>query len=296
MVSACHRLSERKSVGVRRLGLDADLKYRGAMQRTAVALLVAIVAATPPALSEMADAERAFAKRASQVGVRDSFLEFLADDAIRFDAEPSRAKPFFEQMKPQPPSAVELTWEPRYGDVAASGELGYLTGPASRIVHTGAQQAATQLAYFSIWKRQPDGTFKVFIDQGITTPQAVTFPDGFTRPDASNRYSGNGADGQFTLSRADAMRQPTMNADVHVYRDGEMPFVGQAAAKRIVVDERERRNEPLYAESAKSADLGITYGRYQWKNERGHYLRVWTRSRTGRWALAFEVTAPGRSD
>jgi ketosteroid isomerase-like protein len=187
-----------------------------------------------------------------------------------------------------------LIWEPRFGDIAASGELGYLTGPASRIVHTDPQQPVTELAYFSIWKRQPDGTFKVFIDQGITTPQAVTFPDGFTRADASNRYTGNGADGNFTLSKADSTKPPPMVGDAHVYRDGQMPFIGKAAAQRIYVDERDRRTESLYAEAAKSADLGITYGRYTLKDESGHYVRVWTRSRTGRWQLAFEVTAPQR--
>jgi len=72
-------------------------------------LIAALVLAlqVPVPLSEMADAERAFARRASQLGVRDSFLEFFADDAVRFDEQPSAAKPFLEKLKPQPPSVVE---------------------------------------------------------------------------------------------------------------------------------------------------------------------------------------------
>lgn len=248
----------------------------------------------PAPLAQMAETERAFATRATEVGVRDSFLEFFADDAVRFDEQPSPAKPFLEKLKPQPPTVVELVWEPRFGDIAASGEIGYLTGPASRIVHTDPAQPVTELAYFSIWKRQPDGTFKVFIDQGITTPRAVEFADRFARADASDRYTGSASDAVVTLQRADRDAKPTLTKDARVYRDGAMPFVGAAAKTQLAGVERDRTTESLHVESAASGDLGISYGRYAMKNERGHYVRVWTRNRAGRWLLAFEVTAPRR--
>ena len=265
------------------------------MSRLSLVMLALVAAEMPPALSQMADTERAFARRAAQVGVRDSFLEFFADDAVRFDREPGPAKPFLQQLKPQPPSVVELNWEPRYGDVAASGELGYLTGPASRIVHTDPQQPVTELAYFSIWKRQSDGQFKVVIDQGITTPQAVAFPQGFTRADVSDRYSGSAADARSTLERADREARPALTKDAHIYRDGMMPFVAEAARRLLLEVERARTTESLHAEAAKSGDLGFTYGRYALKDESGHYVRVWTRTRGGKWQVAFEVTAPRRS-
>src|SRR5581483_11682568 len=248
----------------------------------------------PGPFVQMADTERAFAKRASEVGIRDSFLEYFADSAVRFDAEPSPAKPFLEKLKSQPPSVVELVWEPRFGDISASGDIGYLTGPASRIVHSDPAQPVTELAYFSIWKRQADGTFKVFIDQGITTPMAVPFPSGLTRADASDRYAGRASDADATLQRADRDRTPPLTKNARVYRDGKMPFVGDAAQAQLVDAERDRTTESLHVESATSGDLGISYGRYAMKTERGHYVRVWTRNRAGRWLLAFDVTAPRR--
>src|SRR5260221_4104564 len=117
---------------------------RGAVMTrvVAAAVLAAAVfvarprAAEPPtALTAMVEAERAFAKRASEVGIRDSFLEFFADDAVRFADAPGPAKAFFRGMTAQPPALVELTWAPRVGDIAASGEIGYLTGPATRSGH-----------------------------------------------------------------------------------------------------------------------------------------------------------------
>lgn len=269
------------------------------MLRLTALLLVAAAAAAdlPAALVEMADTERAFARRTAQVGVRDSFLEYFAEDAIRFDAEPRPARPFFEQLKPQPPSVVELVWEPRFGDVAASGELGYLTGPATRIVHTNPPPPIAELAYFSIWQRQPDGRFRVLIDQGITTPAAVAFAGGFVRADASDRYAGTSAGAQDALQIADRASAPPLARDARVYRDGLLPLLGDAARRRLTEVEGGRRLEPLHAESARSGDLGFTYGRYALVagGEAGHYVRVWSRTRAGAWQLALEVTAPHRS-
>src|SRR5438046_1008696 len=179
---------------------------RGAAMTRIVAaalLAAAVLGAGPAALTAMVEAERAFAKRASEVGVRDSFLEFFADDSIRFAEAPGPARAFFRAMTPQPPSVVELTWAPRFGDVAASGELGYLTGPAMRIAHTDPPRPPASLCYFSIWKKQADGTFKVFIDQGIGTPEPVDFPAGFTRAASGDRFTGSPGDARATLERAD---------------------------------------------------------------------------------------------
>jgi hypothetical protein len=179
-----------------------------------------LAASLPAPLAEMAETERAFARRAAQVGVRDAFLEFFAEDSIRFDAEPGPARPALLRQTPQPPSVVELTWEPRLGDVAASGEIGYLTGPATRVLHADPAQPVATIVYFSIWRRQANGAFKVLIDQGISTPTAARFAPGFVRADASDRYIGSAADAQSTLAAADRSSAPALARDARIYRDG----------------------------------------------------------------------------
>ena len=87
----------------------------------------------------MADAERAFAAAARVKGIRDAFLEFFADDAM-FEPGAGLAKEQLRKQKPEPFSVRELVWEPRTGDVAASGELGWLTGPGTFIDHTTADR------------------------------------------------------------------------------------------------------------------------------------------------------------
>ena len=75
---------------------------------------------------------------------------------------------------PQPPG-LELHWEPRLGDVAASGDLGYLTGPAEYVM---PGKPNTYTCYFSVWKRQPDGEFRVILDIGVPTPEKTPFAPG----------------------------------------------------------------------------------------------------------------------
>ena len=106
----------------------------------AIALLVAVWRAgaqvpepLPEALTQMIESERAFAARALVVGSKDAFLEYFSPAAVGFaDGQPGSAR---EQIakNPDPPKDLQLIWEPRYGDVAASGELGYLTGPVRNV-------------------------------------------------------------------------------------------------------------------------------------------------------------------
>src|SRR5690349_4583493 len=82
----------------------------------------------PPALLKMAEAERAFSKRASDATPREAFIEFFADESVSFQPEPGSARERLRKQPAPPPGAIAFQWEPRTGDVAASGDLGYLTG------------------------------------------------------------------------------------------------------------------------------------------------------------------------
>ena len=141
-------------------------------------------------LQALADAERAFAQAATQKGIRDSFLEYFADDAIAFNPAAISAKERLRSRPARPFSDYELRWEPRTGDIAASGELGWLTGPSTFIDHTKPNATPQHGNYLSVWRRQADGTWRVYIDIGSEPPQAVPFEPGFTRFPFGARYTG----------------------------------------------------------------------------------------------------------
>jgi ketosteroid isomerase-like protein len=61
-------------------------------------------------------------------------------------------------------TTFSLQWEPQKGYVANSGELGYTFGVFS--LTPTAQDTVLYGTYVSIWKKQPDGSWKFVLDTG----------------------------------------------------------------------------------------------------------------------------------
>lgn len=264
----------------------------------------------PEALVQMVDAERAFAARALVVGWKQAFLEYFADSAIGFEGGVGPAKAQIT-ANPDPPPDLQLIWEPRYGDVAGSGELGYLTGPVRNIRKSRDNGRPRHSVYASIWKRQADGTFKVVMDFGVQTPGPVPFAAGFTRaPGAADRFSGDYDDTTPPLSAADgvlnsglrtgqaAAYRGRLAASVRFLREGMTPVVGdRAALKWLASQAAYAQADSRYAESARSGDIGYTWGSYvlgprQKPTHQGFYVRVWERQRNGQWKVVMDVLRP----
>src|SRR5512132_529825 len=167
----------------------------------AAPVLVRTQEAIPPALQAMADTERAFAEACTKKGIRDSFLEYFASDSIAFNPAPISATERLRQRPSRPFSDAELRWEPRLGDVAASGELGWLTGPSTFTDHTTPGSKPQPGNHLSVWRKQADGRWRVFIDQGIQPPLPVSFAPGFTRFEFGSRYAGPQSREAATASR-----------------------------------------------------------------------------------------------
>jgi len=258
-------------------------------------------------LDEMVQSERRFAARALVVGWKQAFLEYFADDAVGFDGDQAApAKDLFRKL-PDPPKDRRLIWEPRYGDIALSGDLGYLTGPVRRIVPGQNNGQPLHSLYASVWKREADGAFKVVMDMGVPTPGPVAFADGFmraARPDVfagkttpeAARKSLRDTDAALTNAarsgQADAYRGH-LGETIRFHRADRLPVVGEPAALEWL------RGEPAYAsgesrfaEASLSSDLGYTYGTYALRGDpaaHGFYVRVWTRGRDGVWRVVLDV-------
>jgi len=60
-----------------------------------------------------------------------------------------------------------------YGDVAQAGDLGWNTGPTVIEDTSPEKKPARHGMFFSVWKRQGDGSWRVALDLGADTPAAV---------------------------------------------------------------------------------------------------------------------------
>jgi ketosteroid isomerase-like protein len=268
--------------------------------------------AIPPPLQRIVETERNFAARALVVGWKQAFLEYFADDAVGFDEGKAQIAKEQFRASPDPPKDLRLIWEPRYGDVAGSGELGYLTGPVRNILPSRNNGQPRHSTYFSIWRAQRDGSYAVVMDVGVPTPGPVPFAPGFTRAPHANRFTADYDERTPPLSAADSVLNSALRTSqaaayrgrlapgARVHRPNVMPLVGERAiATWLASQPRYAAADSRFAESARSGDLGYTWGTYQLaaargrQAEEGFYVRVWVREqRNGQWKVAADITQP----
>jgi ketosteroid isomerase-like protein len=277
------------------------------------AALLAMAAAGQPAvnraelLRRLVNTERQFARAAAEKGIRDSFLAFFAADAIALAPDPQSAVERLRARPSRPFAEAELTWEPRAGDVAAAGDLGWLTGPSTYIDHADGTPPSYG-NYLSIWRRQPDGAWRVYIDIGTTIPQAATFAGEFSTVRPARPWTG-GANSRAGPALTEAER--ALNARIlsvgmaraygsalapegsRLHRQEAMPQVGRAAIVAWLQSHASRwAPRTLAAQVSGSGDLAYSYGSYISAGNRGGYVRVWARDAAGRWWLMADVATP----
>jgi hypothetical protein len=274
----------------------------------------------PQAIQRMVATERAFAAATAEVGVRDGFLSFFADDAIeivppsdRLAAAVRPAKARLEALDPPKlPLLTKLMWEPFTGQVSVDGTLGWLTGG-----YVGLNEPTGSLtargAYFSVWKRQTNGTWRVWLDEGITLPGLWEGASPFRAAPDPDMGTAGGSDE--SLAIAEAAVSTTREAwlarlasDVRLHRDGVMPIVGRDRVAGWAAGAWQRtRYVTIRTEIAGSNDLGVALGGYEatiktpapattsaGAAEIGTWVRVWKRDLGGRWRIIFETTKPAR--
>jgi ketosteroid isomerase-like protein len=263
-------------------------------------------------LDSLVKAERAFARMSVATSQRDAFLANFADDGVWFTPGPQNTREALRgQPAPAGPPARTLDWEPATGDIAASGDLGYTTGPYISTPKAAGVPPRTGW-FFSVWRWRPGTRWKVAADFGIEAPASTALrPRTFRRADVRGyklRVSPGpnalgeelrSADAAFAAVASGRGLQMAYRAlatpDVLVFRPGGAPVEGRVAVESVMPSAPSRYTlEPARAEASQAGDLGFTYGAYTEAaggrpETRGYYLHVWKRLGDG-WRLAADVT------
>jgi len=265
-------------------------------------------------LMSLVESERAFAKTSTEIGARPSFMKFFADSAVVFRPHPVLYK---EAMKnvPMPKNPLEATleWEPIWADISRSGDLGYTTGPSTWTDHSPAKRPTYHGFYFSFWKKQPMGDWKVVFDVGTELPGPYSGSRAFRSPETvKNSSEIHLSPEQQQSSLMDAEQTflasvqkngtekglyETLSRDGRVYRQESQPIIGIDSIRATFARRPYLTTwTPTRAEVAASGDLGYTYGSYTVKaaraDEKGYFLHAWKRDAANRWKLVAEVTSP----
>jgi len=274
------------------------------------AFLLTAALAAPPDPQTIVRAEKSFADRVRALGVRAGFLDWLAPRASCSAPAGARACDLREP-------ADRVARAPRVASRARGDQQRRLAGLEHRPVDVGGATARrsrpTRSAdYMSVWRKQPDGSYRVALDCGIGHPDPlkeeteitysapVSTPGLGSRPLAA-RQSLYQADASFaryaaTEGVAGAMSRYATD-DIVVLREGQTRIVGRSAAKTALAPfEREPRLTSNAQYISDSGDLGYTYGSYVTGRGTGAdsswYVHVWHRGAAATWRLACDVLMP----
>ena len=243
-------------------------------------------------------AERAFAARHQQVSVKTSFLEYAAPDGVLMTPDGPRNARGFIATWPDADDKGLIKWWPRFAGIARSGDVGFTTGPAD---FDGGKRFTN---YFTIWKKQPDGSWKWAIDLGTRRgsrptsspgdPVAVVpVSDAAPMPQMAawaELFALDTALGAASAKDAKALA-PRFAPEAQAVGWTEAPLIGAAAIAESLAGRPPIAMKPEGGGVSEAGDMGWTYGHATWteagQTKRGPYLRAWQR-RSGGWFILMD--------
>ncbi len=267
------------------------------MRLLVFSLAAALMACTQPAdtapdATPVIAAERTFAIEAGQGGWVEAFLAHSSAEAIVIAAQPTNAHQSLAGVDPANRGDTSLTWAPEFAGISRGGDIGFTTGP-----YNGGGTAFGQ--YFTVWRRQADGSWKWIYDGGTnqTTPTTVNMEADVGVIPVAARGLGS-ADAAATAVReheAAFAERAAANAGEafgiafaeagRMNRDNQPTALGAEAAAQLAGAGGVRYSAPLMIEAG--GDLVFTLGEVRWDGGSGYYCRVWVLQADG-WKIAYD--------
>ncbi len=120
---------------------------------------------------ELMAVDQAFSDYSVEHGYYEAFATYLAKGAVALNGGRQPIIGIDAILADMEGGGGTLEWRPVAGDVAKSGDLGYTWGRYTLTYED--ENGDTQVAhgkYITVWKRQPDGSFKAVLDGGNPNP------------------------------------------------------------------------------------------------------------------------------
>lgn len=121
------------------------------------------------------DLEAKFAKDVAARGGA-AFADWFAPDGMTLGngAAPVVGKVAIAKSTTWTPQAYQLTWTPTDAVMGPSGDMGYTWGHyEGHSKDANGNPVTTSGRYITIWRKQPDGSWKVALDAGANEPAAA---------------------------------------------------------------------------------------------------------------------------
>jgi hypothetical protein len=298
-----------KAVPANNMGVEASVQPFPIL--IAVSLASQTLPTQPPPQIQtnqsIVEAEWTFIRNCERAGINASFLEAFHPEGLIFRPQPANGKEWYAK---QPETKSRLSWVPAFSFTAASKDLGYNTGPWDWRPGPGAEPKAFGW-FFSVWKRNSAGAWKLFWDIGIPTREAA-FGVAALRVTIPSRKETHGLE---PLSEAQALEldkkfaakvksegienayQTHLAPEGQVFRSPAQPLAGWTKARTLLLGSPGLRTwEPRGAAVARSGEILFVHGAYARDMEgkppeSGTYVRVWRRMGAA-WTLELDLESP----
>ena len=263
-------------------------------------------------LQSLVAAENNFALASKQKSIEEAFRANLGDSSIVFvKGNPVNGKEFW---KDKPVSDGYLFWWPVVADIAASGELGYTTGPCELGKDKHDPQPAGGGYYATVWKKDKNGQWKIAVDLGSGK---------FDPTDSGLKLKTGSKPSQNLPEKIDPQKEKEMlllldknyNAKLNeekrsffiswlspaarLHRGGERPFTTLDEIRaNIKIEEGVKFHfEQSGGGVSDSGDLAYTFGKSSFElmqdgklqKAETNYLRVWKKEDGKEWKIVLDV-------
>lgn len=251
-------------------------------------------------IEKLIENERNFARRAAETSTKRAFLDYLADDGLMFVPAKVNGKNYWNAL---PESKSTLAWYPVFADVSSNGAMGYTTGRGEFRPEGKSGEKAFYSDFATVWRRQPDGSWKAALDVGVSHEKLPTEDTNWSSPKEAENV------GEVKTPAADSINKffdmattkslgkayKTYAADyVRFLREGKFAIVGKREALAEVGKDKITFGKEMTLQSA--GDLGYVVTSYELKNgdkltERGNIIQFW-KLIGGKWQIVLDVVVP----
>jgi ketosteroid isomerase-like protein len=121
------------------------------------------------------DLEAKFARDVAERGGA-AFADWFAEDGVALNngAQPLIGKVAIAKSANWSPKDYQLTWMPTEALMGPSGDMGYTWGHfEGHAKDKNGNPVVTTGRYMTVWRREPDGNWKVVLDAGANEPAAA---------------------------------------------------------------------------------------------------------------------------
>ncbi|HEX4322680.1 MAG TPA: nuclear transport factor 2 family protein [Acidobacteriaceae bacterium] len=128
-----------------------------------------------PGKALLFDLETKFARATAEGGGK-AFASWFAEDGATMGngQAPQQGREAIAKSATWSPKAYQLTWTPTDAVMSPSGDMGYTWGHyEGRSLDSDGNSKVTSGRYLTIWRKEPDGSWKVLLDASQEEPASA---------------------------------------------------------------------------------------------------------------------------